>query len=419
MQNYDIYRDIATRTGGDIYIGVVGPVRSGKSTLIKRFMEDMIIPEIEDGPLKSRAVDELPQSAAGKTIMTTEPKFIPEQAIAIELENGAYFNARMIDCVGYVVEGAKGHIEDGHARMVKSPWFDHEIPFDVAAEIGTKKVIQDHSTIGLVVTTDGSISDIPRAAYQNAEQRVIEELLEIKKPFIVLLNTVDPYSERATSLAQGLSERYGVAVKPVNCLDLTETEFAEILKSVLYEFPVKEIRVNMPKWINLLEKGHWLQQSIYDDVLKYSETVEKIKDLSDINVLNSNNNIDDSRIQSVNLGTGRVDVAITLEEDIFYKILGEATGLDIVDEASLMPCVIKLARDKREYEKIKNALDEVEATGYGIVMPTREELTLEEPEIIKQSGRYGVKLRANAPSIHNECIKQKLCFWGWRKEQAV
>ncbi len=407
MQNFDIYKDIATRTGGDIYIGVVGPVRSGKSTLIKRFMEDMIIPEIESGPLRCRTIDELPQSAAGKTIMTTEPKFIPEQAISLELENGTYFNARMIDCVGYVVEGAKGHIEDGHARMVKSPWFDHEIPFDTAAEIGTKKVIQDHSTIGLVVTTDGSISDIPRAAYQNAEQRVIEELLEIKKPFVVLMNTVDPFSERAVALAQGLSERYGVTVKPINCLDLTETEFAEILKSVLYEFPVKEIRVNMPKWINLLEKGHWLQQSIYDDVLKYAETVQRIKDLSDVTTLNSNENIDDSLIQSVNLGTGRVDIGITLKEDIFYKILGEATGLDIVDEASLMPCVIKLARDKREYEKIKHALDEVEATGYGIVMPTRDELVLEEPEIIKQSGRFGVKLRANAPSIHNECNKKK------------
>ncbi len=419
MQNYDIYRDIANRTGGDIYIGVVGPVRSGKSTLIKRFMEEMIIPEIDSGPLRCRTIDELPQSAAGKTIMTTEPKFIPEQAITLELEDGAHFNARMIDCVGYVVEGAKGHIEDGNARMVKSPWFDHEIPFDMAAEIGTKKVIQDHSTIGLVVTTDGSISDIPRAAYQNAEQRVIEELLELKKPFVVLLNTVDPYSERAVSLAQGLSERYGVTVKPINCLDLTETEFAEILKSVLYEFPVKEIRVNMPKWINLLEKGHWLQQSVYDDVLLYSETVEKIKDLSDVTMLNTNQNIDDSLIESVNLGTGRADIAITLEEDIFYKILGEATGLDIVDEASLMPCVIKLARDKKEYEKIKNALDEVEATGYGIVMPTREELVLEEPEIIKQSGRYGVKLRANAPSIHIECIKQKLYFWGMCGEKAA
>lgn len=400
MDNFDIYKDISTRTGGDIYIGVVGPVRTGKSTLIKRFMEEMIIPGIKNSSLRNRTVDELPQSAAGKTIMTTEPKFIPEAAIPIELENGAHFKARLIDCVGYVVDGAMGHIEDGMARMVKSPWFDHEIPFDVAAETGTRKVISDHSTIGLVVTTDGSISDIPRASYQEAEERVIRELEAINKPFVVLLNCTDPTSESSVALAQSLTEKYSVTVKPVNCLDLCEDDFADILKSVLYEFPVKEIRVLMPKWINMLEKGHWLQQSLYDSMLDFAHTVEHIKELSGVSSITSNEYISDGYIESVDLGTGSVEVGLSLGEEIFYKVLGEATGLEIVDEASLMPCVIKLAKDKKEYEKIKYALDEVEATGYGIVMPTRDELILEEPEIIKQSGRYGVKLNASAPSIH-------------------
>ncbi len=419
MENFDIYSDIAQRTGGDIYIGVVGPVRTGKSTFIKRFMEEMILPEIDSVPLRNRTVDELPQSATGKTIMTTEPKFIPEQSIAIQLENGTHFNSRLIDCVGYVVEGAMGHEENGEPRMVKSPWFEKDIPFDTAAEIGTKKVIRDHSTIGLVITTDGTIGDIPRVAYQEAEQRVIEELLEIKKPFVVLLNTIDPYSEQAIALAQGLSQRYGVTVKPVNCLDLGESEFADILRSVLYEFPVKEIRVDMPRWINLLEKGHWLQQSVYQDVLVFADKVEHIKELCDVATIMENPNVNDCCLEDVNLGTGSVTIALTLNDDIFYKILGETTGLNIVDEASLMPCIIKLARDKREYEKIKHALDEVEATGYGIVMPTREELVLEEPEIIKQSGRFGVKIRAGAPSIHIECIKQKLCFWGMCGERSA
>ncbi len=400
MENFDIYKDIAGRTGGDIYIGVVGPVRSGKSTLIKRFMEQLILPEIKNGALRSRTVDELPQSAAGKTIMTTEPKFVPEQAITVDLENGAHFNARIIDCVGYIVDGAKGHIEDGSPRMVKSPWYDHEIPFNTAAEIGTKKVISDHSTIGLVVTTDGSISDIPRTSYQEAEERVISELTHLGKPFVVLLNCVDPTSERSVALAQGLAERYNVTVKPVNCLDLSENDFADILKSVLFEFPVKEIRVDMPRWINMLDKGHWLQKSIYDSMLDFACSVEHIKELSSISCVTECDNIDDCYIESVDLGTGVVEVGLTLGEDIFYRVLGEETGLDIVDEASLMPCIIQLAKDKREYEKIKNALNEVEATGYGIVMPTRDELVLDEPEIIKQSGRYGVKLKASAPSIH-------------------
>ncbi len=398
--NFDIYRDIATRTGGDIYIGVVGPVRTGKSTFIKRFMEEMILPEIDNEQLRNRTVDELPQSAAGKTIMTTEPKFIPEHSISIDLDNGTHFNTRLIDCVGYVVEGAMGHLEDGTPRMVKSPWFENEIPFDTAAEVGTKKVIRDHSTIGLVITTDGSISEIPRAAYQEAEQRVIEELLELKKPFVVLLNTIDPYSEQSVTLAQGLSQRYGVTVKPVNCLDLTEENFSDILRSVLYEFPVKEIKVDMPRWINMLDKGHWLQQSVYDDVLSFADKVEHIKQLNDISSMMENPNVNDCFLEDVNLGTGSVTVALNLNDDIFYKILGETTGLDIVDEASLMPCIIKLAKDKKEYEKIKYALNEVEATGYGIVMPTRDELLLEEPELIKHSGRFGIKLKASAPSIH-------------------
>ncbi len=399
MTNTSIYQDIAARTGGDIYIGVVGPVRTGKSTFIKRFMETMVLPQMTNLPARTRAVDELPQSAAGRTIMTTEPKFIPEQAVAIQPEEGVSLRARLVDCVGYLVAGAMGAQEDEKPRMVKSPWYDAEVPFDVAAETGTQKVICDHSTIGLVVTTDGSISDIPRENYEAAEERVIRELTALGKPFVVLLNCVSPTSVTAQALAQSLSEKYGKQVLPVSCLELDMEQINKILKTVLYEFPIKELAVSMPKWVTMLEKDHWLQQAVYGAVQTYAEQLHCVRDVFDIPPL-ACEYLAGSKVQGVELGTGCIRLQLALHSDIFYKVLGETTGLEICDEASLMPCVIQLARIRTQYEKVRSALEQVEATGYGIVMPTLPELTLEEPEIIRQGGRYGVRLRASAPSIH-------------------
>ena len=391
--DYSIYKELIERTGGDIYIGVVGPVRTGKSTFIKKFMETLVLPAIQNENVKLRAVDELPQSAAGRTIMTTEPKFIPEQAVNVELEEGISFRTRLIDCVGYMVSGAMGSVEGEKPRMVKSPWFDHAVPFDVAAETGTKKVICEHSTIGLVITTDGSISDIPREAYEASEQRVIDEMKATGKPFTVLLNCT-----ASVALAKQLEERYGVGVLAVSCVDLDEAAICEILKSVLYEFPIREIGFSMPKWVTMLGPEHWLQQDVYAAVQQFAAGVDRVRDLRREQQIESEF-VARSGVAKVDLGTGVARVEVTLQPDIFYRVLGETTGLEICDEASLMPCIINLARIKKEYEKIKDAMDQVEATGYGIVMPTIDELHLEEPEIVKQSGRYGVKLRASAPSI--------------------
>ena len=396
--DYSIYKELIERTGGDIYIGVVGPVRTGKSTFIKKFMETLVLPAIQNENVKLRAVDELPQSAAGRTIMTTEPKFIPEQAVNVELEEGISFRTRLIDCVGYMVSGAMGSVEGEKPRMVKSPWFDHAVPFDVAAETGTKKVICEHSTIGLVITTDGSISDIPREAYEASEQRVIDEMKATGKPFTVLLNCVSPASTASVALAKQLEERYGVGVLAVSCVDLDEAAICEILKSVLYEFPIREIGFSMPKWVTMLGPEHWLQQDVYAAVQQFAAGVDRVRDLRREQQIESEF-VARSGVAKVDLGTGVARVEVTLQPDIFYRVLGETTGLEICDEASLMPCIINLARIKKEYEKIKDAMDQVEATGYGIVMPTIDELHLEEPEIVKQSGRYGVKLRASAPSI--------------------
>ncbi|MBP8855191.1 MAG: stage IV sporulation protein A [Oscillospiraceae bacterium] len=400
MDFNSIYHDIATRTNGTVFLGVVGPVRTGKSTFIKRFMELMVLPEIKGEAFSQRARDELPQSAAGRTIMTTEPKFVPEQAVTIELDSGVSFKTRLIDCVGYMVQGAMGHEEDEKPRMVKSPWFDEEIPFDIAAETGTRKVITDHSTIGIVVTTDGSISDIPRAQYEAAEERVAEELAKTGKPYIFLLNCVAPDSPKSIALANALSEKYGRVVMPISCVDLTEETVLEILKSVLYEFPVKELSVSMPKWVTMLDTGHWLQSAVYTAVREYAAKALAMKQLVDEKNTVQCEFLQSSRLREIDLGTGAAAIELSLAGDIFYKILGETTGLEICDEASLMPCIINLAKIKTQYEKVKSALEQVQATGYGIVMPTIDELHLEEPEIVKQGGRYGVRLRASAPSVH-------------------
>ncbi|MDY4785586.1 stage IV sporulation protein A [Pygmaiobacter massiliensis] len=399
MEANTIYQDLARRTGGEIYIGVVGPVRTGKSTFIKRFMEALVLPAIKNTAVRQRATDELPQSAAGRTVMTTEPKFVPEQAITLELENGVSFRTRLIDCVGYLVQGAMGTVEDERPRMVKSPWYDHAVPFEVAAETGTRKVITEHSTIGLVLTTDGSISDLPRSAYEGAEARVISEMKGTGKPFAVLLNCVSPDARQSKELATELTAKYGVAVIPISCVEMTEADIRNVLKTVLYEFAVQEIGFTMPKWITMLEPDHWLQESVYCAVRNFADSVVRIRDLRDNAPTLASEYISSAAVTAINLDTGTAKVEVHLAPDIFYKVLGEQAGLEICDEASLMPCVIQLARVKKEYEKIRDAMQQVEATGYGIVMPTIDELHLEEPEIVKQSGRYGVRLKASAPSI--------------------
>lgn len=397
----DIYSDIAARTGGDIYIGVVGPVRTGKSTLIKRFMETMVIPEIADPARRERATDELPQSAGGRTIMTTEPKFVPENAVALRLPDGTACAVRMIDCVGYIVPSSLGYIEAEAPRMVKTPWFDEEVPFNMAAEIGTQKVITEHATVGVVVTTDGSVTDIPRAEYAEAEARVIRELQALGKPFVVLLNCADPDSEAASALAAELESQYGAPVLAVNCLLLSEETIRLMLAKLLDMFPLREIGVETAGWLPALEQGHWLKTAVFDAVRTAAEGLSTVRDVRGMPaVLAECPYIREAAIREIALGTGRVVLRLTLDPALFYQILGEETGIGIQSENELFPMLLELSRIRREYERIRPALEEAEATGYGIIMPQADELTLEEPEMIRQGGRYGVRLRASAPSLH-------------------
>ncbi len=401
MDSRSIYQDIAQRTDGDIYIGVVGPVRTGKSTFIKRFMENLVLPNIENTYKKERATDELPQSAAGRTIMTTEPKFIPNEAVEVTLGDNAKFRVRMIDCVGYIVPSALGYIENDNPRMVMTPWFDKEIPFNMAAEIGTRKVITEHSTIGLVVTTDGSIGDIPREEYAEAEERVVNELKEIHKPFVILLNCVDPAADGAKALRAEMEQKYNVPVMPVNCLELGENEIRGIIETVLFEFPVKEIGVDLPDWIATLDTGHWLHASLYDSIRAAAGDVSRIREVRNVLTgIQNNEHVQDVKLDSVDLGRGTAGITLSVRPGLFYKVLGETTGLEIQSESDLIEQITDLAQAKREYDKVRNALDEVRATGYGIVMPTVDELTLEKPEIVKQGGRFGVRLKASSESIH-------------------
>ena len=401
MANSSIYEDITARTGGDIYIGVVGPVRSGKSTFIKQFMDKLVLPNITEEYLRDRANDEVPQSSSGRTIMTTEPKFIPEQGVKIDIDGTATMNVRLIDCVGYIVPSALGYIEDDQPRMVKTPWFDEPVPFNMAAEIGTKKVITEHSTIGLVITTDGSISDIPREEYAEAESRVIDELNAINKPFIVLYNCVNPDSEDAIITANSLSEKYSVPVLPISCLELNEETIRKILSQILYEFPVREIGFDYPSWINSLADNYWLKDKLISGIKETAAVIDKIRDVrkfeddfkeSDITAY--------TKVGRIDLGQGSAKVTIEIKPQLFYRVLSDTAGVQIADEQELMSSIIELSAIKKQYMRVKDALDEVEATGYGIVMPTIEELSLQEPEIVKQGGRYGVRLKASAPSIH-------------------
>ncbi len=397
----DIYRDIAQRTGGNIYIGVVGPVRTGKSTLIKRFMETLVIPNIQAEAKRERAIDELPQSAGGKTIMTTEPKFVPEEAVQVTLSEETVCAVRLIDCVGYIVPASLGYLEDEAPRMVKTPWFEEAVPFNMAAELGTRKVIAEHSTVGLVVTTDGSVTDIPREEYAAAEERVISELQALGKPFAVLLNCVRPESPSAQALANTLEEQYHAPVMAVNCLELDEETIRQMLSALLEMFPLRQVNVETAGWLPALEQGHWLKTAVFDRVRQAAAGLVLMRDAAAmVQQLQDCEYLQEAVISRKAPGVGCVDLRLTLDPALFYRILGEETGLEIHSESELFPVLLELSRMRKEYEKIRPALEEAKATGYGIIMPEADELTLEEPEMIKQGGRYGVRLRASAPSMH-------------------
>lgn len=401
MEERNIYQDISERTNGDIYIGVVGPVRTGKSTFIKKFMDTVVIPNMDENSRRDRAIDEMPQSAAGRTIMTTEPKFIPEQAVTVHIDDSATFRVRMIDCVGYIVPSALGYIENDLPRMIRTPWYDEPIPFNMAAEIGTQKVITEHSTIGLLITTDGSISEIPREEYEEAEERVVSELKEIKKPFIMLLNSTTPNAPQTLALAENMQKRYKVPVQPVNCIELEEKEIREILAKILFEFPVKEIKVEMPHWLSTLDKKHWLRSSIFQIIQQSAMKISRIREVGGlVDEMSKCENVSSAQTLSVDLGTGCARVGVQLKTDLFYRILGEQTGLELHNEGELLSSILELAKIKMEYDKIRDAYQDVLDTGYGIMMPTIDEMSLEEPEIIKQGGKYGVRLKAAAPSVH-------------------
>lgn len=401
MEQHSIYRDIAQRTQGDIYIGVVGPVRTGKSTLIKRVMDLLVLPNIDNAYKKERAKDELPQSGSGKTITTTEPKFVPNEAVELVLKDNASFKLRMIDCVGYLVEGAVGHLEEGQPRMVNTPWFEKEIPFEEAAEIGTKKVIQEHSTIGLVVTTDGSIADIERENYIEAEERVINELKEINKPFVIVLNSRYPEAEDTIALKNTLEEKYGVSVVIKDCAKMGVDDINEILEKVLFEFPITEISINLPGWLESIEKGHWLRTSIISGIKEIAIETRRLKNIEEmIEKLKEIENVKGVSLQNIKMGEGSALINLVADEELLYKILEEKTGYKIEGEHQLVALITELARGKREYDRVEKALQDVKNIGYGLVPPSLEELSLEEPEIFKHGNQFGVKLRANAPSLH-------------------
>ena len=401
MDNFHVYKDIEARTGGEIYIGVVGPVRTGKSTFIKRFMEAMVLPGLPEGHGKTLTRDELPQSAAGKTIMTTEPKFIPKDAAEIRLEDGTNARVRLIDCVGFMVEGAAGHEENGEERLVKTPWFDHEIPFTEAAEIGTRKVIHDHSTIGVAVTTDGSFGDLKRSDYIPAEARTVKELKEIGKPFLLLINSVRPHADETRELAHSMEAEYGVPVLPMNCEQLKKEDIERILAKILKEFPVTKMNFYIPRWMEILFDSHPLKAAAIENAREILNGVTQMRDVGEEHMkADHERGIADIAISKMDMADGTVDIDMKMDENRYYQVISEYTGLPVSDEYELFHILSRLAGMQGEYEKVKNALSAVRAKGYGIVLPDKSEIVLDEPEMIKHGNKYGVKIHAQAPSIN-------------------
>ncbi len=401
MDKFDLYNDIATRTGGNIYLGVVGPVRTGKSTFIKRFMETLVLPAITDVNEQKRATDEMPQSAAGKSVMTTQPKFVPAEAVPVKLEGGIEAKVRLIDCVGYMVEGAEGATEDGKPRMVRTPWSEEEIPFEKAAEIGTEKVITEHSTIGILVTQDGSITDIPRASYVEAEERAVREMKALSKPFVVILNAKDPASPDTEKLKDALAERYGVSVLAKDVLHMGEEDVMEILESILMEFPLKKADYIIPEWMRALSDGNSILAELFEKIGESAEGVTKMRDVKKLlSAAEGSEDFEEITVEKLDASCGKAVLSVRPREHLFYKVISEETGTEIDGEYGMMTYVRYLSKAGEAYKKLKSALDDVETKGYGVVAPTLDEMVLEEPEIFKQSGRCGVRLKASAPSLH-------------------
>ena len=401
MEKYQIYEDIKTRTNGDIYVGVVGPVRVGKSTFISEFMKKLVIPNIENKNVRDRAIDELPQSADGKTVMTTQPKFVPNEAVKISVADKINLKVRMIDCVGYLVSGAMGATENDKPRLVKTPWSDEEMPFEQAAEIGTKKVIEEHSTIGIVVTTDGSVTDIGRANYISAEERVVSEMKSCGKPFVIVLNCKNPNNAESKKLAQNLSEKYQAQVVAMNVAEMKEQDVDKIFEKVLLEFPVKCIKVKMPKWIQALSFANPIISEIVSEVKKFAQDVRKIGDANKESVVfTESESFDPITFSNIEMGEGIIKFNVIPKENLFYRVLSDECGFAINDDYELVSYIKNLAVAKVEYDKLKDALEEVEQTGYGIVVPGKQEYTLQQPEVVKQGNKFGVKIKASAPSLH-------------------
>lgn len=400
MNEYDLYKDIQERCQGEIYIGLLGPVRTGKSTFIKRFMEELVLPFMEDENERTRAVDELPQSAGGRTITTTEPKFIPSDAARVMLDGDIEVSVRLIDCVGYMVEGAAGHMEEGEERMVKTPWFDVEIPFTQAAEMGTDKVMNDHSTIGLVVTTDGSIGDLSRSNYLDAEEKTIVAMKKTGKPFLVLVNSKKPYSDDAKKVAADISEKYGVAAMTVNCEQLKKNDIDDILEQILYEFPISSVEFYMPKWVELLPSDNRMKVDIMEKIMDMMKSYDSVRDVIK-NPININSEyIKRCKSDGINLYDGTIKVQLDVDEKYYYEMLTEMVGEKIPDEYSLIQKLKEFAEMKQEYTKVLSAVNMVRMKGYGVVTPEKEEITLDKPEVIRHGNKYGVKIKATSPSIH-------------------
>ena len=401
MENYDVLKDVSERTGGDIYLGVVGPVRTGKSTFIKRFMEELVLPNIEDIHERERALDEMPQSGSGRTIMTAEPKFIPAEAVNIQLEDGGEMRVKLVDCVGYMVDGAQGFIDEDGPRMVDTPWYDEPVSFAMAAEMGTQKVISEHATIGVVVLTDGSFGDIPLESYMPAATRVIEELEQSGKPYIILINSANPDGPAAQALAEELAESYNVTVMPMNLIAMHSEELTDMLMAVLYEFPVAEINISLPSWIEELEKSHWLRKGMEEGITESVKEIKKVRDLGKmIQSLDETENVQKTYVNELALGKGAVALSLAADEGLFYQVLAEYAGKPIEGDHTIMGLVRDFSKGAHQWEKVSSAMDEVNMDGYGVVSPQLDEMFLEEPELIKSGGHFGVRLRASAPSYH-------------------